>query len=68
MNRQQEYAQLEAELIAKHNAEQTVEEFIASVKQYNHSIASVQTLIVFNKSILVLCLIIIFSFSKTTLS
>jgi len=49
MNRQQEYAQQEAELIAKRNAEQTVEQFIESVKQYNHSVASVQTLIVFNK-------------------
>jgi len=49
MNRQQEYAQQEAELIAKRNAEQTVEQFIKSVKQYNHSVASVQTLIVFNK-------------------
>ena len=49
MNRQQEYAQQEAELIAKRNAEETVEQFIASVKQYNHSVASVQTLIVFNK-------------------
>ena len=49
MNRQQEYAQQEAELIAKRNAEETVEQFIESVKQYNHSVASVQTLIVFNK-------------------
>ena len=49
MNRQQEYTQQEAELIAKRNAEETVEQFIASVKQYNHSVASVQTLIVFNK-------------------
>ena len=49
MNRQQEYAQQEAELIAKRNAEQTVEQFIESVKQYNHSVASVQTLTVFNK-------------------
>ena len=49
MNRQQEYAQQEAELIAKRNAEQTVEQFIKSVKQYNHSVASVQTLIAFNK-------------------
>ena len=49
MNRQQEYAQQEAELIAKRNAEQTVEQFIESVKQYNHSVASVQTLTAFNK-------------------
>ena len=49
MNRQEEYSQQEARLIEKRKAEQTVEQFIESVKFHNHSVASVQTLIAFRK-------------------